>query len=127
MKCKIGVTLALTLVALSMQLHAAERWVPYLSLDTMDVYIDSDSIQVSNGITSYRILMNLKSNARSNARSIISLKEIICDKKLARFVSSNSYSETFGQGKARKFGGDSGRFSPIDDASEDQFRIVCSK
>lgn len=127
MKCKIGVTLALTLVALSMQLHAAERWVPYLSLDTMDVYIDSDSIQVSNGITSYRILMNLKSNARSNARSIISSQEIICSKKLARFVRSNSYTETFGQGLARKVGGDSGKFSPIDGLIEGQFQIVCSK
>ena len=133
MKGKSRSRLLLTLIAMSLQLHAVERWVPYRTAGPMDKYIDSGSVRVANGVTSYRVLFNFQRNSYSTVGSIVFLNEIICGKKLARFVRSASYSEPYGQGKvvsemnAAKFGGDIGKFLPIESEIENQFQVVCPK
>lgn len=120
-------------VLISSKLHAAERWVSFRSTGPMDAYIDAGSIRVTNGIISYRVLMNPQRNSLSRVESIVFWNEIICGKKLARFVRSTSFSEPYGQGKvvsevsAAKFGGDIGKFLPIESGVEDQFQAVCFK
>jgi hypothetical protein len=113
---------------------AADNWVRYEANETADTFLDIDSVRSIDGVTSYRILQNFKQRQQlTPLLSVVTLLEMKCADKRARYIRGTSYSERFGKGQvvgtltAAMLGQSATEFSPIANAQIDQFPLVCKR
>lgn len=110
--------------------QAVERWIRIDSGDTLESFVDLNSIRVLNGISSYKVLLNVRKPTLLVGSTILT-SELKCSTKQARFISSTSFEQANGKGKivgqmnASILGSDAGKFLPVTFGVEAQYRVVC--
>jgi hypothetical protein len=109
---------------------SAEKWVKYDANKTAESFVDMNSIHLEGGITRYRSLQNFKERF-TPMLSIVTLHEMKCATREAKYISGTSYSEISGGGHvvgtmvAAMLGPDAANFQPIENDLVMHFSVVC--
>jgi hypothetical protein len=124
--------LGFCLISFSSNVLCSENWVKYKASSVSDLYIDIDSIQLTGNVTSYRSVINFRHPATTTA-SVVTLNEMKCSTKEARFLKMITSSEYFGRGRMigaitpAMMGLDGAQFFPIQEGLVDQYDLVCAR